>query len=185
VTDAPEHGPLEGDDAHTAGRAERVSALAQLYEADGPPDLDEIDGPTFWPDLAPDEAGPEWADLRAWVEALIERFPHLDHHVIPRCWFRHPGHVEALAALRDAERVNYAETAPGTAAVDWHRAFQLIEVRLRDWTGQLACGATHETRARQAHPLDPDEWDQFVNDDLARRDHHAITTALEGGPEGR
>jgi hypothetical protein len=62
--------------------------------------------------------------------------------------------------------------------VDWHRAFRDIEARLRDWTGQLACGATHDTRTRPAPPLDPDEWEQFVNDDIAHRDHRAISTAL-------
>ena len=87
------------------------------------------------------------ADLRTWVERLMARFSHLDHHVIPRCWFLHNGHVEALAALRDQERVNYGETAPGTAGVDWHRAFRDVEARLREWTAQLACGATHEPRS--------------------------------------
>ena len=173
-------GPIAVDAAEDdRRRAERVAALAKLYEADGPADLDELTGPTFWPDLTPDEARNEWTALRAWVEALSERFGHLDHHVIPRCWFRHPGHVEALAALRDAERVNYAETAPGTAGVDWHRAFQFVETRLRDWTGQLPCGTTHEARARRPQPLDPAEWEQFLTDDAGRRCEHAIGTALD------
>ena len=177
-------GPSSVDAAEDeARRAERVSALARLYDADGPADLDELTGPVYWPDLTPGEARQEWASLRTWVEALVGRFPHLDHHVIPRCWYRHPGHVEALAALRDAERVNFAETAPGTAGVDWHRAFQTIEIRLRDWTGQLACGATHESRTRQSQPIDPTEWEQFVTEDGTRRAHHPIATALDG--EGR
>lgn len=163
-----------------ARRAERISALAKLYEADGPADLDELTGPIYWPHLTPGVARQEWTSLRAWVERLVVRFPHLDHHVIPRCWYRHPGHVEALAALRDAERVNYAQNAPGTAGVDWHRAFQTIEVRLRDWTGQLVCGATHESRTRQLQPIDPTEWEEFVTEDGTRRAHHGIGTALDG-----
>ena len=103
---------------------------------------------------------------------------HLDHHVIPRCWFRHNGHVEALVALRDQERVNYSDTAPGSAAVEWHRALRDIEARLREWTGQLACGATHEVRAHQVRSLDSDEWDQFVNDDVNRRDTQAVASTL-------
>jgi hypothetical protein len=170
---------LTNEGAADGSRGERVSALAKLYAADGPPDLDEITGPTFWPDLSATEAREEWVALRTWVEQLVERFGHLDHHVIPRCWFRHAGHVEALAALRDQERVNYGDTAPGTAAVEWHRAFRDIEARLRDWTAQLACGATHESRARSAHPVDPDEWEQFVTDDIAQRDRYAIRTAVE------
>lgn len=53
--------------------------------------------------------------------------PHLVHHIIPHCWFKHAGHVEALAAPRDAERVTYTEIAPGTTAGDWHRTFQFTE----------------------------------------------------------
>jgi hypothetical protein len=159
-------------------RAERVAALAKLFKADGPCDLDETSGPVYWPDLSVVEAGREWNDLRTWVEELLVRFPHLDHHVIPRCWFLHNGHVEALVALRDHERVNFGETAPATAAVDWHRAFRDIEARLRDWTGQLACGATHEPRAPQRRFVDEDVWDQFVGEDVRRRDHQAINHAL-------
>jgi hypothetical protein len=66
-----------------------------------------------------------------------------------------------------------------TAAVDWHRAFRDIEARLRDWTGQLACGATHEPRSRHSRAIDPSEWDKFVHDDASLRDRHAIESALE------
>jgi len=113
---------------------------------------------------------------------VLRGFSHLDHHVIPRCWFTHPGHVEALAALRDAERANYAEIAPGTSAVDWHRAFQLTEGRLRV---QLPYGTTHESRTRQPlpQPIDPTEWEEFVTEDATRHAHHAIAGALDS--EGR
>ena len=110
----------------------------------------------------------------------MERFSHLDHHVIPRCWFLHNGHVEALAALRDQERVNYFETAPGTAGVDWHRAFRDVEMRLREWTAQLACGATHEVRAHQVRSLDSDEWDCFVKSDMTERKTNAQNDTLAG-----
>jgi hypothetical protein len=158
--------------------SDRVSALAKLYEAEGTFDLDEITSPLFWADLSSVEAGEEWASLRSWVEQLMARFPHLDHHVIPRCWFFHNGHVEALAALRDHERVNYGDSAPGTSAVDWHRAFRDIEARLREWTGQLACGATHESRSRQSHVVDSEEWDIFVTEDVGQRERRAILSAL-------
>jgi hypothetical protein len=164
---------------HNAIESDRLSALARLCEADGTFDIDEIAGPLYWTDLSPGEATQEWASLRAWVEQLMVRFSHLDHHAIPRCWFLHNGHVEALAALRDQERINYGETAPGTAAVDWHRAFRDIEARLRDWTGQLACGATHEPRSRQSRAIDPAEWDKFVHHDVSLRDQHAIERAME------
>jgi hypothetical protein len=174
------------EDDKEGRRTERLSVLADLFGADGPPDLDDVAGPTYWPELVPREAHDAWMELRSWVGQLIERFPHLDHHVIPLCWFRHPGHVEALSALRDHERVSYADTAPATAAVDWHRAFRDIEARLREWTAQLSCGATHESRLRQIRPVQPDEWDHFVQDDMARRDSAALAVALDdGGSDGQ
>jgi hypothetical protein len=158
--------------------AERVAALAKLFEAETPPGLDDIAAPMYWPDLSRGEADQEWDALRSWVEQLVERFAHLDHHVIPRCWFRHNGHVEALVALRDQERVNYSDSAPGSAAVEWHRALRDIEARLREWTSQLACGAAHEVRAHQVRSLKSDEWDQFVDDDVNRRDTQAVASTL-------
>ena len=155
-----------------------MSALARLFDADGEFDLNEITGPIHWPSLSADEAAREWPALRSWVERLMKRFPHLDHHVIPRCWFLHNGDVEALSALRDQERVNYGETAPGNAGVDWHRAFRDVEARLREWTTQLACGATHEPRSRQAHPMTYGEWDAFVKEDVECRDSRAIDDAV-------
>jgi hypothetical protein len=173
-----ERAPRPRNERATVSKAERVTALAKLYEVGGPPELDEVAGPTYWPDLSPDEADEEWDALRAWVEELVMRFPNLDHHVVPRCWFRHNGHVEALVALRDHERVNYSDTAPGSAAVEWHRAFRDIEARLREWTGQLACGAIHEPRTQQVRSVDSVEWDRFVNDDVSRRDIQAVAGAL-------
>jgi len=158
--------------------SERSSALAKLFETDEVLDLDEMAGPCHWPKLSADEAAREWPALRSWVERLMERFSHLDHHVIPRCWFLHNGHVEALAALRDQERVNYGETAPGTAGVDWHRAFRDVEARLREWTAQLACGATHEPRTRQGHPTTSGEWNAFIEEDVERRNRRAINDAV-------
>lgn len=157
---------------------ERVAALAKLFDADAPIDFDETAGPTYWPDLSPSEAEREWDLLRTWVDDLVSRFPHLDHHVLPRCWFRHNGHVEALAALRDQERTNYSDVAAGTAGVEWHRAFRDIEARLREWTGQLACGATHETGTHRIPPLDSVEWYQFVKEDVSSRDAEAVARTL-------
>jgi hypothetical protein len=157
---------------------ERLSALTKIFLTDELLDVDNFPGPLHWPNLTVDEATREWPALRFWVDRLRMRFPHLDHHVIPRCWFLHNGHVEALAALRDQERVNYAETAPGTAGVDWHRAFRDIEIRLREWTGQLACGATHEPSTCQAHPTTAGEWDVFIHEDAERRSGQAIDDAL-------
>ena len=159
----------------------RASALAQLSGCDALPDPDEMPGPLYWPGVCTSEACREWAALRTWVEQLMVRFPHLDHHVVPRCWFRHNGHVEALVALRDYEWVSYADTAPGTAAADWHRAFRDIEARLREWTAQIDCGAEHEPRTRQKVDVDREEWDQFVKAEISRREPKALDGVFELG----
>ena len=160
-------------------------ALAALFGADGPPDLEELTGPFHWADLTSAEARAAWPELRSWVEELVTRFPHLDHHVVPACWWRHNSHVEALAALRDHERISYAETASPTAAVDWHRAVRDIEAMLREWTGQIGCGATHNDRDRQLRPPEPAEWDQFVQTDIDRRGQAAVDAALHSEDPGR
>ncbi|MGI8753322.1 MAG: hypothetical protein ACR2MN_13580 [Acidimicrobiales bacterium] len=151
-----------------------------MFGTDGPPDLGDVACPVYWPTLPATDARGEWAELRGWVERLVGRFSHLDHHVIPLCWWRHNGHVEALQALRDHERVSYADTAPGTAGVDWHRAFRDIEARLREWTAQLSCGAQHEPRLTCRSPVADAEWNLFLDADVARREdetlHHAVET---------
>jgi len=163
------------DDENEAKAAERVAALAKLFESDGLTDTGEASGPIYWPALSAVEAEREWIDLRTWVEKLVMRFPHLDHHVIPLCWFRHNGHVEALVALHDYERTAFGESAPGTAAVDWHRAFRDIEARLREWTGQLACGATHEPRTLRRRLDDIEQWDAIVEEDVRRGEHDSAS----------
>ena len=55
--------------------------------------IDEIPGATHWPEVLAVEAAAQWEELRVWVEQLQERFSHLDHHVVPRCWWRHNEHV--------------------------------------------------------------------------------------------
>jgi hypothetical protein len=167
--------PFHSTDTETV---ERLNKLAALFGADGPPDLDEVEGPLHWPDITATDASVEWRELREWVEGLLERFPHLDHHVIPLCWWRHNGHVEALSALRDHERICYADSSPATAAVDWHRAFRDIESRLREWTGTLPCGSSHDTRIRPVRPVGEVDWATFVADDVERRRRAAMRHAV-------
>ncbi|HVC13228.1 MAG TPA: hypothetical protein VND62_00035 [Acidimicrobiales bacterium] len=167
----------------TRRAAPNASPLSKLYEPEGPADLDELTGPVYWPDLTQGEARQEWASLRTWVEPLCERFPHLDHHVIPAAGSSTPvmSKPSRRSATRSESPTPRSLLAPPRST--WHRAFQLTEARLRDWTGQLPCGATHESRTRQSQPIDPTEWEQFVTEDATRRAHHAIASALDG--EGR
>src|SRR5436190_23337853 len=73
--------------------------LARLYADDAAPDMEVFGGPLYWPSIPAVDLAGEYRELRDWVEALVGRFPHLDHTVIPNCWWRHHGHVEALQAL--------------------------------------------------------------------------------------
>ena len=142
----------------------------------GLPSLDEIPSATHWPSLSSDDATTEWEELRDWVEQLQRRFAHLDHHVIPPCWWRHNEHVEALAALRDHERVSFLTSAPATAPVDWMRALRDVTALLRSWTAENPCGATHQdTPARRRHDS-YDGWDEHIETDIERRDQKRTTT---------
>jgi hypothetical protein len=150
-------------------RAEAAAAVEAIFRSDGPPDFDDITGPLHWPKLPAGDAVEAWQELRRWVEQLLERFSHLDHHVIPLCWWRHNGHVEALAALRDHERMCYSDSSPPTAAVEWHRAFRDVESRLREWTSTISCGAAHDPRTRPDRVTDSEEWQAFVGAETKRR----------------
>jgi hypothetical protein len=148
---------------------EAVALLSAMFAAGRGKDFEPVAGPLFWPALNADDAAEQWSELRTWVERLLGRFEHLDHHVIPLCWWQHSGHVEALVALRDHERMSYSDQSPPSAGVEWHRAFREIEARLREWTAQLACGAQHAPQSSPPRVIAADHWDDFVAGDIARR----------------
>ncbi|WP_270889259.1 hypothetical protein [Pedococcus sp. 5OH_020] len=86
--------------------------------------------------------------LSPWVRLLVRRFA-LDTRVVPPCWTRHPGMVEALAALRDHERACFTETAAPSAALDWFRGLREIEARLMDLGAATRC-STNQHRENPA-----------------------------------
>lgn len=153
-----------------------LATLAALF-GPGADNLAELAGPTHWPHLSADDAAGTWAELAAWVAQLQARFAHLDHHVLPRCWYRHNGHVEALLALRDHEQLSFGPSAPASAALDWFRALRDVEGLLRAWTALLACGATHQERS-PARPADPDDVLSVAEADIARRREAAVRAAI-------
>jgi len=139
----------------------------------------DVAAPTHWPSLPSADAAAEWDELRAWVEAVQDRFAHFDHHIVPRCWWRHNDHVEALSALRDHERSSFAPTAPATAPLDWFRALRDIAALLKTWTADLGCGATHTDPPTPLRAVDNGEWDRFVTGDIARRAEAEIDQAAQ------
>ena len=139
----------------------------------------DVPAPTHWQSLPSADAAGDWAELRAWVERLQGRFAHLDHHVIPRCWWRHNDHVEALVALRDHEQSSFAPNAPATAPLDWFRALRDIAALLKSWTADLGCGAAHTDPPPPLRAAGGVEWDRFVAADVARRAGSEIDQAVQ------
>jgi hypothetical protein len=141
---------------------------------------DEVPGATSWARLRAVEATGAWLELRAWVEELLGRFAHLDHHVIPSCWWRHNEHVEVLVALRDHERASFADSAPATAPTDWFRALRDLTSLLRSFTAELSCGSMHAEVLERADCTVEDEWGAFVRADAERRTQREIAIAVSG-----
>jgi len=156
---------------------ELAQVLGTAYDAG---ELADLAAPTHWPAVPAADIAAEWDDLAAWVEALCARFAHLDHHVIPRCWWRHNEHVEALAALRDHEHASYSATAPPTAPLDWLRALRDVAALLKAWTGETGCGASHTDPPAPLRPVDRGEWERHVAGDVARRRQAEIDAAADG-----
>ncbi|MHB8246462.1 MAG: hypothetical protein ACYDGN_14160 [Acidimicrobiales bacterium] len=133
-------------------------------------ELFETPSATHWPAIPAADAEAKWDELCEWVGQLQERFSHIDHHVIPRCWWRHNEHVEALLALWDHERASFGPMAPATAPVDWFRALRDISALLRAWTSEFSCSSMHQEEP-VSHLSVPtgEEWEGFVRDDVERR----------------
>jgi len=141
------------------------------------PELDDLHGPTHWPSLLPGEARQAWADLRDWVEHLVDRFS-LETRAVPPCWYLHNTLVEALSALRDHERISFAPSASPTAAVDWFRALREIEHRLTETSARTQCSVNeHRLDPARSWRTDPAEWQTFVDDDTDDREQQVIAAA--------
>jgi hypothetical protein len=153
------------------------AAFRQAPDYYDPDRLDDIPGATYWPQVPAADAVARWGELRLWVEQLQERFSHLDHHVIPRCWWRHNEHVEALCALRDHELSSFVAAAPATAPTDWLRALRDVSGLLRAWTAELGCGSIHQTARAGVSAPATEEWETFVHADVERRQAREIALA--------
>ena len=170
-SDRREEDESEQDDDGAAAYAALLGLDSPGLEATAPP---------FYVPRVPGRDYPEvMSELREWVEELVERFGHLDHTVIPVCWWRHSGHVEVLQALRDHERVSYADTAAGTAGMSWQRELFFAEARLREWTGYFGCASGHKDPIRQVRLHDDQAWKAHLQAEWERRDMAAMRAALE------
>lgn len=172
----------EGNGHEPNEEPDERSRLEQLRDFIGVPldnDFGDIPTPTYWPTVPSADAVEQWNELRAWVDNLCRRFSHLDHHIIPPCWWRHNQHVEALTALKDHEHSSFSDTAPATAPLDWFRALRDITLLLKTWTADLGCGASHQPSTATLRSVDDTEWQAFVAADVAVRQEREIGESLE------
>ena len=140
--------------------------------------LPDLHGPTHWPSLLPDEACPAWAQLRDWVESLVDRFA-LETRVVPPCWYRHNTLVEALSALRDHERICFAPNASPTGALDWFRGLREVEHRMSEACARTQCSVNeHRPDLPRAWTTDQGPWQRFVDADVAEREQRVIDQGL-------
>lgn len=77
---------------------------------------------TEWHEMTPGQQVAAWADLRAWVAWLTDRYELTIEDRLPRCWAQHPGLVEELWALRVWRSEIYGSglRPAGQAARYWH-----------------------------------------------------------------
>lgn len=80
-----------------------------------------------WHEMTPGQRYTEWAQLRAWVTWLYDRYELAAEDKLPLCWPEHPGLVEELRALR-AWRLEAYSGQPGTGqtACYWHTTLRTV-----------------------------------------------------------
>jgi hypothetical protein len=103
-----------------------------------------------WHDKTPGEQAAAWAELRAWVAWLYDRYELSVEDRLPRCWARHPGLVEELGALKAWREEIYGGPQPsGQAARYWHAELRQV---LHAATSQyaLGCRTGHRGNVRLA-----------------------------------
>ena len=103
-----------------------------------------------WHDKTPGEQAAAWAELRAWVAWLYDRYELSVEDRLPRCWARHSGLVEELSALKAWREEIYSGPQPsGQAARYWHAELRQV---LHAATSQyaLGCRTGHRGNVRLA-----------------------------------
>jgi hypothetical protein len=83
---------------------------------------------TEWHGMTPGQQVTAWAELRAWVTWLHDRYELSAEDRLPRCWANHPGLIEELWALRAWRLEIYGGGQPqaGQAARYWHAELRQV-----------------------------------------------------------
>lgn len=80
-----------------------------------------------WHDMTPGEQTAAWAELRAWVTWLYDRYELSVEDRLPRCWALHPGLIEELYALKAWREEIYSSGQPAGQAVRyWHSELRQV-----------------------------------------------------------
>lgn len=99
-----------------------------------------------WHHVRDRERAQLWAELRSFVDWLIDRYQPTGDVRIPPCWYRHPVAVEELTALMVAWRGAYCTSErPSERIVSWHMncLWPTLE-RLAKRARWSQCGAGHK-----------------------------------------
>lgn len=115
---------------------------------------------TEWHNMTPGEEIAAWAELRAWVTWLYDRYELSVEDRLPRCWARHPGLVEELYALKAWREEIFSGGQPsGQAARYWHAELrQVLHAAVTQYA--LGCRTGHRGPVRLAveDPALLQEW---------------------------
>lgn len=142
----PENVPDEARIALLEVSFERLhQAVAKLVDATG--DAPEGSPSQWsWHHARAEDRTRLWAELRSFVDWLVDRYQPTGELRIPPCWYRHPVAVEELTALMVAWRGAYCGShRPSERLLSWHQnclwpTLERLGRRAR-WT---QCGARHK-----------------------------------------
>jgi hypothetical protein len=112
--------------------------------------------------MTPGQQQAAWAELRAWVAWLHDRYELGAEDRLPRCWARHPGLVEELRALRAWRLEVYSDgQSSGQAARYWHAELrQLVQAAVPMYAAGCRTGHRGATTLLADDPDVAEEWAQ-------------------------
>jgi hypothetical protein len=109
--------------------------------------------------MTPGQQQAAWAELRAWVAWLYDRYELGTEDRLPRCWARHPGLVEELWALR-AWRLDLYSGAQssGQAARYYAELRQLVQAAVPMYAAGCRTGHRSAATLVADDPELAEEW---------------------------
>ncbi|MCW2935042.1 MAG: hypothetical protein JWM19_6004 [Actinomycetia bacterium] len=136
------------------------SGTADMNKKDVDKAVDKGRAPAEWHDMTPGQQQAAWAELRAWVAWLYDRYELGTEDRLPRCWPRHPGLVEELWALRAWRLEVYSGgQSSGQAARYWHTELrQLVQAAVPMYAAGCRTGHRGASTLVADDPELAEEW---------------------------